>query len=73
MEAVELSIDGMSCGHCVEAVRGALARLPGVRVERVAIGSAAVAYDPAVTTLDEILDAVNDEGYSAARAAGSAA
>jgi copper chaperone CopZ len=68
VEAVQratLSIDGMSCGHCVKAVSQALRKLPGVDVEQVAIGSATVAYDPSATSLDEIVDAVSDEGYGA--------
>ena len=44
-----------------------------MRVRQVSIGSATVTYDPSVTTLDEIIDAVNDEGYAAARSAGAAA
>jgi copper chaperone len=71
MERLHLAIDGMSCGHCVKAVTGALQRLPGVAIEQVAIGSAVVTFDPARTSADQIVDAVNDEGYSAQR--GSAA
>jgi copper chaperone len=62
---LQLSIEGMSCHHCVNAVRGALGQLPGVTVEQVEIGSARVAYDPDRTTTQAILDAVQDEGYSA--------
>lgn len=73
MHHATLSIDGMSCQHCVRAVTEALQRLPGVSVSDVAIGQATVAYDPAATTVDEMIDAVNDEGYAAALAADSAA
>ena len=69
MERLNLAIEGMSCGHCVNAVSGALQQLPGVRVEQVAIGSATVSYDPGTTSSDQIIDAVNDEGYTASRAA----
>ena len=62
---LNLSIDGMSCNHCVNAVRGALGHVPGVTVEKVEIGSARIAYDPARTTTQAILDAVQDEGYAA--------
>ncbi len=44
---LQLDIDGMSCGSCVAHVRSALARLPGVRVDDVQIGSAVVALAPA--------------------------
>ena len=68
MERVTLAIEGMSCGHCVKAVTQALERVQGVEVQEVRIGSARVAYDPARTTPDAIIDAVNDEGYAASRA-----
>ncbi len=69
MERLNLTIDGMSCGHCVNAVSGALKQLPGVDVEQVAIGTATISYDPSKTSVDQIIDAVNDEGYTAYRAA----
>ena len=68
MTRLDLTIDGMSCSHCLNAVRGALDTLPGVTVETVTLGRATVSYDPARVTLDEIVDAVNDEGYTASRA-----
>ena len=49
----------------MSAVKGALAGLPGVRVEDVSIGAATLSYDPAQATVDQIVDAVNDEGYVA--------
>jgi copper chaperone CopZ len=55
----------MSCGHCVAAVKGALERLDGVRVEAVQVGSATVAYDPAAVTPARIAEAIEDEGYAA--------
>ncbi len=70
MEQTTIAIQGMSCGHCVAAVKGALGRLDGVQVREVKIGSAQVAYDPAAVTPERIARAVEDEGY-AARVAGS--
>jgi copper chaperone CopZ len=66
MERVTMRIDGMSCGHCVQAVRDALAELPGVEVEQVAIGSATVSYDPERTPQRELAEAVRDAGYEPA-------
>jgi copper chaperone len=65
MEQVNLTIEGMSCDHCLRAVRGRLERTPGVAVENVEIGSARLSYDPAQTTIDEIEEAIADEGYTA--------
>jgi copper chaperone len=68
METLNLTIEGMSCGHCVSAVSGALAKVPGVEVKTVALGTAAVSYDPTQASEEQILDAVADEGYSAFKA-----
>ena len=66
MERLTMQIDGMSCGHCVKAVREALAELPGVEVERVDVGSATVSYDPSHTPATQLADAVRDAGYEPA-------
>ena len=62
MERATIAIEGMSCGHCVKAVTSALEQL-GVAIEQVSIGSAAVSYDPAVTPVDRIAQAIRDAGY----------
>ena len=63
--SLDLAIDGMSCGHCVAAVRGALAELPGVTVKKVAVGSAAVTIEPGTTSPDAVVEAIRDAGYEA--------
>ena len=68
VDRVILAIDGMSCGHCVRAVTEALTEVPGVRVERVTIGSAELAYDPATASVDDATRAIAEAGYSARRA-----
>lgn len=65
MEQTTIAIQGMSCGHCVAAVKGALHRLDGVQVQDVKIGAAQVAYDPAAVTPERIAEAIADEGYAA--------
>jgi copper chaperone len=65
MTNVHLTIDGMTCQHCVRAVEGRLRKTAGVEVERVSVGSADVRFDPARTNLDEITEAIADEGYTA--------
>ena len=65
MQRLNLTIEGMSCDHCVRAVRGRLERTDGVKVDDVKIGSAVVEYDPGETNVDEIEDAIADEGYTA--------
>lgn len=65
MEHVTLSIDGMTCGHCVAAVTQALEAVDGVRTEQVAIGSASVGFDAARSSAEAIARAVSDAGYPA--------
>jgi copper chaperone CopZ len=67
-----IAIDGMSCGHCVAAVREALGAVSGVTVEAVQVGEATVAFDPARATPPAIAAAVTDAGY-AVRATAAAA
>jgi copper chaperone CopZ len=72
MDRVTLTIDGMSCGGCVKHVSAALNALPGVRVDRVSVGSAEVQVDPAASSVDAVVSALAASGYPA-RASRSAA
>jgi copper chaperone len=63
MRQITLRIGGMSCDHCLRAVRGALAVIPSVEIDSVNIGSAAVRFDPAKATVDQIVAAITDVGY----------
>jgi len=65
MERLTLTIEGMTCQHCVRAVRGRLEQTAGVTVEDVKIGSATLSFDPATTNVDHIEEAIADEGYTA--------
>lgn len=66
---LKLDVSGMTCGHCVSAVREALSALPGVNVEDVQIGSAMVSFDEDKATVGDLVDAVSDAGYEANEAA----
>lgn len=68
MERINLNIEGMSCGHCVSAVRNALADVDGVSIEKVEIGHATVSYDPQFASVGAVVDAIADAGYSAQEA-----
>ena len=65
MEALHLTIEGMTCQHCVRAVDGRLRKSPGVEVQSVEIGSADVRYDAATLSVDDIVELIADEGYTA--------
>jgi copper chaperone CopZ len=64
-----LTIDGMSCGHCVGRVRQALEAVPGIRIDALTIGSATVSYDPDRTSPAAIACAVTNAGYETRPAA----
>ena len=69
MTTLELEISGMSCGHCVNAVKSALQELDGVDVKKVEIGAATVDYDPSRSSPAAIENAIEDAGYQAGPAA----
>ena len=65
METMTVEIDGMSCDHCVRAVRTALGGVAGLEVCEVKVGSAVVRYDPKVASAvrEAIRKAITDEGF----------
>jgi copper chaperone CopZ len=67
VETISLTIEGMTCAHCVRAVREALEKLPSTEIESVEIGSATVKVDPEQVDEEALVDAIADEGYTAFR------
>lgn len=72
MTSMTLHISGMSCGHCLNAVKNALSAAPGVQLRSVQMGRAEVDYDPAVTSPEQVATIVADAGYDAVPAPASA-
>ena len=64
MERVNLSISGMTCGHCVGRVEKALKAVDGVAVENINLSSAVVSIDPAKASTTKVVQAVADAGYA---------
>ena len=62
---IRLKIDGMSCGHCVSAVRRALAAVPGVREVIEVNLERGVAQVEGEVEPRRLIEAVEAEGYSA--------
>ena len=62
---VLLNVSGMSCGHCVSAVEGSVGKLNGVNQVKVHLesGKVDVAFDQEKVTLEEIKEAIDDQGY----------
>lgn len=63
MKTTELRIEGMSCGHCVMAVRKELGKLNGVQIDDVRIGYAQVQRDETQVAVDQLNQAVERAGY----------
>jgi copper chaperone len=61
-----LLVEGMSCGHCKNAVEKAVRALAGVALAEVNLAekTLAVEFDTAKVTLDKIKEAVDEEGYT---------
>lgn len=64
MAEAKLKIDGMSCQHCVQAVKKALCEITGVDSTEVEIGGATVRYDDAKATQKDLEAAVEKAGFS---------
>jgi copper chaperone len=58
----ELSVEGMSCGHCVARVKNALSSVEGVTKAEVSLENknAVVEYDPDTTNPEKMKKAIAD-------------
>jgi len=63
MKTQNLTIEGMSCNHCVMHVTKELEKLKGLTIETVEIGKARVQVDESMINADQISKAVQDAGY----------
>lgn len=57
-----IKINGMSCQHCVMAVKKELQKLELNNLE-VKIGEAFVEFDEELTSLENVIDAIVEAGY----------
>ncbi|MCZ7557483.1 MAG: heavy-metal-associated domain-containing protein [Bacteroidia bacterium] len=64
MKSITVNIHGMTCNHCIMSIRKELAKVPGVLVDEVTIGHAALRINPAIAGEEEIRRAVEAAGYS---------
>lgn len=60
-----LKVEGMSCAHCVNAVESSVGELQGVTSVKVDLenGAVAVNFDDSKTSLSEIKETIEDQGY----------
>ncbi|RXT15338.1 copper chaperone CopZ [Ammoniphilus sp. CFH 90114] len=66
MTNVTLKVEGMSCGHCVTAVEGALKELGAQGKVDLSAKSVEVQYDESKVSLETIKEAIEDQGYDVA-------
>ncbi len=64
-----ITVEGMHCGHCKQAVEGAVRELAGVTEAFVdlAAKTLTVTFDEGITALAEIEEAVEDQGFDVVR------
>lgn len=60
-----LKVGGMSCEHCVKAIRNAVGALPGVESVSVDLdaGTVTLEHDPAQSPLEGIRHEIQEQGY----------
>ncbi|MDH5161426.1 copper chaperone CopZ [Heyndrickxia oleronia] len=65
MENITLTVNGMSCGHCVNSIEGSVGKLNGVKKVSVDLdnGKVQVQFDSNVVSLNEIKETIDDQGY----------
>lgn len=65
METIQLNIQGMTCGGCVNNVKNVLQNIPGVTGVEVSLEQkcATVIYNPVQAKPGQLKAAVEDAGY----------
>ncbi|HEV2149884.1 MAG TPA: cation transporter [Longimicrobiaceae bacterium] len=67
MKTTRLNVTGMTCSHCAQTVEKALQNAPGVRTATVHLddGAAEVQYEEGAVAPEQLVAAVEEEGYGA--------
>jgi copper chaperone len=63
MQTVTLKVEGMSCGHCVNSVEGAVGKLGASGKVDLNAGAVTVQFDEAKVSLAAIKEAIEEQGY----------
>ncbi len=62
-----ITVAGMTCSHCVNAVRAEVGKIPGVESVEVDLGSGSVTIDARLPVDPQALrDAIDEAGYELA-------
>ncbi|SDE37773.1 copper chaperone [Paenibacillus sp. UNCCL117] len=63
MQQATLTVQGMSCNHCVNSIESALNTLGVSGKVDLAAGSVSIQYEESQVTLDAIKEAIEEQGY----------
>lgn len=65
MEKITLTVNEMSCGHCVKSIEGSVGALQGVTSVKVHLeaGNVEVEFNPSEVSLSKIKETIDDQGY----------
>ncbi len=63
MQNVILKVEGMSCGHCVNAIEGALNKLGAAGTVDLVGKLVSVDYDESKITIEAMKKTIEDQGY----------
>lgn len=68
METATLNVQGMTCNHCVQTVKGSLGKINGVKSVEVTLekGLVNIVYDPATAKPGQFKTAIVEAGYEVA-------
>jgi len=70
MDTITIKVDGMTCGHCEMTVKNSLLAVKGVKEAKVNhnTSSAEVKIKPGKVSEKDLINAVNEVGYTASSA-----
>jgi copper chaperone len=65
MKTAVIKVEGMSCGHCVSAVEGALTKLDSVSSAKVSLeeNNVTVEYNETNVDLETLKNEIEEQGY----------
>jgi copper chaperone len=65
MEKVILEVNGMSCEHCVKAIKNSLSEIDGIEKVDISLeeGTVTVEYDTSKVEIENIKNIIEDAGY----------
>ncbi|MFS0728299.1 copper chaperone CopZ [Paenibacillus sp. 1P07SE] len=68
MEQATLTVQGMSCGHCVNSIEGEVGKLDGVSAVKVHLqeGKVDVTFNGDQVNLQAITEVIEEQGYEVA-------